>query len=181
MKRWFVAVSLFAATTAGLVTGCSGTQPANTQNEQNATISNQPSANTTGSNTGATNSATSNSASDAQVIAQFKTVAKGLVQRYVSSHNDKSLQTYKVDVNQLLIPGLAQVVGEAAKKGVDYANPVQASSITVSNIEPQNNHLFRAQVVVQLKYGTGKSEKVTYHVMCTQDPSTQQWLIQSIA
>lgn len=186
MKRSFVVASLLVATTAGLVTGCSGAPVTNTQNTQNAAATNTvnattPAANTPSTNSVAGNTAVTNSASSAQTIAQFKTIASGLVSRYVNSHNDKTLPEYKVDVNQILIPGLAKVVGEGAKKGVDFDNPVKGSNITVSHVEPENSSNFRAQVAVHLKYGSGKTEQTIYHVMCIQDQSTQQWLIESIA
>lgn len=181
-----ISVAVVAALATGFVSGCAGPQSSNgsASNGANAPAatnpaagSNAPSSDPFDPNTTATGNA---AAGDAQVIAQFKTVATDLVRAYVNAHNDKTLAQYKVDVSQILIPGLAQGVASLAKSGVDYNHPMTPKQIQISDVEPQNNYQFRARADVTLQYPGGKTEQVTYHVMCIQDQSSQQWLIESI-
>jgi protein tyrosine phosphatase (PTP) superfamily phosphohydrolase (DUF442 family) len=111
--------------------------------------------------------------------AEMKSIAKGLVDRYIRSHNDKTLPEYKVDVRQFLIPGLASAVGSIASAGQDYNHPVSSYSITVTKVQFMNPKQFLAESPVIIHFKNGTVKHLTYHLRLIS--YNGQWYIESIA
>lgn len=166
MKHWMASLSMMAMISAGLVTGCSGAANHSATVNQSGTVS-------TG-NTAAGQTSTSMS------NAQMKSVAKQMLDRYVQSHNDKTAAQYQVDINQILIPGLASAVAASAQSGVDYNHPVASSTVNITSTTPIDQYSFRAIAKANIKFKDGKDQNLTYHVVFSLDQATGQWLIRSI-
>ncbi|QSO51000.1 hypothetical protein JZ785_19290 [Alicyclobacillus curvatus] len=202
MKQLITSLSILAVVSVGLVTGCTSAAnnqgaanngsasnapvntaantPANTANTANtATNTANSAANGTGNGTAASNN-TAGGQQNGMSDAQMKAVAKQVLDRYVQSHNDKTAAAYQVDINQILIPGLASAVAASATSGVDYNRPIQSFAVNVTSITPIDQYTFRAIAKANIKYLDGKNENVTYHVILSLNQASGQWLIRSI-
>ncbi len=196
MKHWMASLSIMAVISAGLVTGCSGAANNSAAVNQSGTVSNgsashtpantatsttqTPASNGTGNGTASTGNTTAGQTSSIMSNAQMKSVAKQMLDRYVQSHNDKTAAQYQVDINQILIPGLASAVAASAQSGVDYNHPVASSTVNITSTTLIDQYSFRAIAKANIKFKDGKDQNLTYHVMFSLDQSTGQWLIRSI-
>lgn len=180
MKR-FIAALAVVLTLAGCSTNSNTTN--GTSNSANAVVSpttNGTTTNTTaGTATGGNNTTSQATGSATLTTLQMNTLAKGILERYVLSHNDKTASEYKVDIEQLLVPGLAQETASIAQSGSDFNHPVKTYKLNVLSVQSLDENTMRAKISANIQFMDGTSEVRNYSLMLVQ--YNGMWLIRTIS
>jgi len=176
LKRLITALAVILSL-AGCSTNANATNATNTT--ANRTANNAVSATTNGTAAASNSTTGSQTSSPALSNAQMQTVAKDVMQRYVLSHNDKTESDYKVDLEQILVPGLAQNTAAIAQSGSDFNHPVHAYTLQVSSVQALDDKTLRAKVNADIHFTDGTTETRTYALMLIQ--YDDMWLIRTIS